>query len=268
MFLINGKAVTDWPIADRAAQYGDGFFTTAKIHQGEVQFWRDHLERLMLTAKALHIELPSVLDLFQEVQQVLQQHPTGVLKIMISRGQGGRGYSPSGCGPTTRVLSVTELPAHYANWQNQGIELTVCQQRIGSSPMLAGYKTLNRLEQVLLKREVEQAGTDDGIVLDQNGHVVEATAANIFWYHQGTWYTPDLRQAGIKGIMRKQVLAVCERLAIPCQQGQYPLADVLGAEAVFICNSLMGLVPIKQCQQRSWTDFTAIVRLQKEMDYA
>ncbi|RJG42257.1 aminodeoxychorismate lyase [Motilimonas pumila] len=268
MMLINGKAATDLPISDRATQYGDGFFTTAKIVEGEVQFWRDHVERLMLTSKALHIELPSVLDLFQEVQQLVQQHPDGVLKIMISRGQGGRGYSPAGCSKATRVLSISELPSHYTQWQQTGIELAVCEQKIASSPMLAGLKTLNRLEQVLLKREVELTGKEDGLVLAQDNTVVEATAANIFWYHQGTWYTPDLRQAGIKGIMRKQVLAACERANMPCQQGQYPLTDVLAADAVFICNSLMGLVPVKQCQQQSWTDFTAIQRLQKEMDYA
>lgn len=265
MILINGVEQQTLASDDRGLAYGDGFFTTAKVVAGKVEYWRDHLERLMLAAKRFDIELPSVLTLFSEVQQVIQGVELGCLKITITRGSGGRGYSPQGCGQTTRIVQVSDWPAHYLTWQQQGARLDMAAFSLGIVPALAGYKTLNRLEQVLIKQELAGLDYDDVAVTDINGHLVEASAGNLFWRKGSTLYTPCLSQAGVKGVMRKQVLKVAERLELASELGLFPAAELDNADEIFITNALMGIVPIKQYKQKQLSDFSLTEMINKEL---
>ena len=140
-----------------------------------------HLQRLKKNVAAFAIAEPDWLQLTDLVHRLAENYPDkGGVKVLISRGAGGRGYSPSGCNATQVIISDFAWPALYTQWQEQGIALGVCRQRLALAPMLAGFKHLNRLEQVLLKKETEQAGWLDAVVLDVNGNVVEVTASNIF----------------------------------------------------------------------------------------
>ncbi len=265
MMLINGVEQQILASDDRGLAYGDGFFTTAKIVAGKVEFWRDHLERLMLASKRFEIELPSVLTLFSEVQQVIQDVELGCLKITITRGTGGRGYSPQGCQQTTRIIQTSPWPEHYLSWQEQGVYLNPAAFTLGLQPALAGYKTLNRLEQVLIKQELAELDCDELAVADLNANLVEVSAGNLFWRQGNTLYTPCLSQSGVKGVMRKQVLKVVERLNIPHQLGHFPLDMLDNADEIFITNSLMGIVPVKQYKQNQLSDFSLAEKIKKEL---
>ncbi|MCE2570333.1 aminodeoxychorismate lyase [Motilimonas eburnea] len=265
MILINGSEQLTLSHADRGLSYGDGFFTTAKVVDGQVEFWRDHLERLMLSAKRFKIELPSVLTLFSEVQQMIQGVESGCLKITITRGAGGRGYSPQGCTQTTRILQLSPWPSHYQQWQQHGVHLDTATFTLGMQPALAGYKTLNRLEQVLIKQELAELDCDDVAVTDLQGNLVEASAGNLFWRQGDTLYTPCLSHSGVKGVMRKQVLNCAQRLDLPCQLGMFPVSALDSADEIFITNALMGIVPIKQFQQKQLSDFSLAEKIRKEL---
>lgn len=92
-------------------------------------------------------------------------HDSGVLKVIISRGSGGRGYSAMNCQAATRILSVSAYPAYYSQWRKQGITLTLSPIPLGRNPYLAGLKHLNRLEQVLIRSHLEQTDADEALVL-------------------------------------------------------------------------------------------------------
>jgi len=263
--LINGVASTHISANDRGLAYGDGFFTTAKVVNGKVEFWRDHVERLMRASNKFSIELPSLLTLFTEVQTVIAGVELGCLKIVITRGEGGRGYSAQGCDNPTRLISLSPWPVHYQDWQRDGIHLGVAEFKLGLQPYLAGYKTLNRFEQVLIKQELNALEYDDLIVCDINDHVIEASAGNLFWFTEGTLYTPELSQTGVAGIMRKQVLQRAEQKAIPVALVKTDIVQLEYCEAMFITNALMGIVPIKQFQQRLFSDFSLVQALQQEI---
>ncbi|WP_434340761.1 aminodeoxychorismate lyase [Motilimonas cestriensis] len=265
MMLINGEEKQVVASGDRGLAYGDGFFTTAKVVAGKVEFWRDHLERLMLASKRFNIELPSESTLSSEVQLAIQGVEIGCLKITITRGCGGRGYAPIGCQQTTRMIQVAPWPSHYLNWQLQGASLLPASFTLGLQPALAGYKTLNRLEQVLIKQELAELDCDDLAVADINGNLVEVSAGNLFWRQGNTLYTPCLSQAGVKGVMRKQVLKVAERLELPHKVGLFPARDLDDADEIFMTNTLMGIVPIKQYKQSCLSDFSLVEKIKKEL---
>ena len=97
----------------------------------------------------------------------------------------------------------------------------------------------------LLKAEAEQSGFDDLLVCDQRGYATELCAANLFFKLNGQWCTPKLDQAGVAGVMRQWLLQ-----HLDVQQGYFPLTALDDATAMFASNALMGVVPVRQFQQR------------------
>ena len=115
---------------------------------------------------------------------------------------------------------VAPFPEQYTRWRQEGINLLVCHQRIGETPMLAGLKTLNRLEQVMLKSELVSRDAVEGIVLNSRGFLIEGVSANLFWRRGKTVFTPDLARGGVDGIMRRQVMAMLKQMSIELRGGR------------------------------------------------
>ena len=147
MFLINGLEQEMLPASDRATQFGDGCFTTARILDGGVCLLGAHILRLQKACEALLIPFSQWDILESEMRRLASHKASGVLKVIISRGSGGRGYSGSACQHPARILSVSDYPSHYAHWREEGVVLALSPVRLGRNPMLAGIKHLNRLEQ-------------------------------------------------------------------------------------------------------------------------
>lgn len=240
--LLNGQPTSVVNVKDRGLQYGDGFFTTMRVLGGEPELWPRHQARLRETAQQLGFEQPDCPLLLSEVQQLCGTDDAAI-RITLTRGAGGRGYASPKNRQYTRVVARTPLPSHYSQWRETGICLGLSQQRLALQPMIGGLKTLNRLEQVLLKQELakqtQQPLADDLVVLDAADYVCETTAANLFWRRGNTWYTSDLKQSGVRGVVRGQLLAD-NAVAL----GRFPLAHLQQAEQAFVCNALMGLVPV------------------------
>ncbi len=174
MFLINGLEQDTLPASDRATQFGDGCFTTARILEGDVCLLDAHLRRLQDACQTLLIPFTQWEILEHEMRQLASGKTSGVLKVIISRGSGGRGYSGAACQHPTRILSVSAYPAHYARWREEGVTLTLSPVRLGRNPMLAGLKHLNRLEQVLIRTHLEQTDADEALVLTAKGSLRNA----------------------------------------------------------------------------------------------
>jgi len=266
MILVNGIEQSNVAVTDRAMQYGDGCFTTILVEHGKPRLWPLHLQRLQNNVAAFHITDPDWAQVTETVHLLAAKYPDhGGVKVLISRGSGGRGYSSVGCTTTQVVISDFAWPAHYTAWQQQGIALGVCQQRLALSPMLAGFKHLNRLEQVLLKQETEQAGWLDAVALDVNGDVVEATASNIFWRRGQTLYTPELDMSGVHGVMRAHVITLAADCGYCIEFVKKPLDVLLCADEVFITNALMALVPVTEINGTRFAAHTALKALNKRL---
>ena len=187
---INGKSLTNLNINDRGLAYGDGLFTTAKIVDGRIELLTHHLNRLEDGCKKLSISLPnlSIQDaLAKQLTKVAANYPLGILKVMITSGSGGRGYSRIGLNEdaTNTIVMVFDYPQQYDALAKTGITLGVSKQKIGINPMLAGIKHLNRLEQVLIRHELDERHEDDLIVRNASEQVVEASCANLFYWIEG-----------------------------------------------------------------------------------
>jgi 4-amino-4-deoxychorismate lyase len=241
--IINGLPATELNIADRAIQYGDGCFTTMAVRAGKVRHWQQHLHRLQHAANILAINFSPWQELQQQVMTLALATGHGVIKIILSRGISGRGYAP-GKGQGTYILTVHEMPQHYATWQSKGVKLGISSVQIAKQPLLAGIKHLNRLEQVLVKQSFDADVFDDVLVCDTDGMLVETSIGNLFWRKGPCWFTPDLYFCGVEGVMRNLAVAYFKQIDQPVQQIRTKIGALRQADEVFVCNSLMGLVPV------------------------
>jgi len=259
---INGIEQTDIAARDRAVQFGDGCFTTAAIQDGKIQLLAAHLQRLQESCERLFMPLPNLPQLATEMQQIAAEQTQAVLKVILTPGAGGRGYSRKGCTAPTRILSLSPWPQHYATLQQQGATLVTSPIMLARNPLLAGLKHLNRLEQVLIRHHLDKTKADEALVLDTAGTVVECCAANLFWRKGNNIFTPRLEQAGVNGIMRRYLMAQMARSGQSCQLIDGSRDDVLNADEVVICNALMPVLPVRKIDDVSFTARTLYQQLQ------
>jgi len=259
---INGIEQKNINIADRGFSYGDGIFTTAKLINGQIVLLEKHIERLRQGCQVLKIAAPSVQSLTRQLQLVAKSYSQAVLKVIITAGSGGRGYSRVGLSEDDRniIIIISDYPKHYKELARQGLDLGDAKLQIGVSPMLGGLKHLNRLEQVLLRGELDERKEDDLVVTNCLGHVVEATCANLFYWKKGQLCTPELSMSGVNGIIRQTILVNSPEVQV-CQSN---LADLRDANSMFICNSLMGIMPVKTYNNRK-LDIDDVLQLQSKM---
>ncbi|ODN67470.1 MULTISPECIES: aminodeoxychorismate lyase [Methylophaga] len=246
MILINGQPENRIDVADRGLQYGDGLFETIAYRHGRLEFLSDHLSRLKEGCNRLNIAFSASQQqsLISEIDSVCQQlNSDAVIKVMITRGPGGRGYRYQSEMPTTRIISSHAMPV-YPVANVSGITVRICQQRLAINPSLAGIKHLNRLEQILARNEWQDDTIAEGVMLDYQERVIEGTMSNLFLVKNNELLTAELSSAGIAGIMRKQLIKVADELGIPLNITTLTLDELKSAEEVFVCNSLIGIWPV------------------------
>ncbi len=138
MFLINGVVQDTLAANDRAIQFGDGCFTTARIQQGQVALLDAHLQRLQTTCEKLHIPFNDWLTLSEEMQRLARPHAQGVLKVTLTRGVGGKGIQCGGLRVAHSHSQLLSIPGalcalagggHYSDPESgaPGAQLLACR---------------------------------------------------------------------------------------------------------------------------------------------
>lgn len=246
MILINGERKELIDVGDRALQYGDGLFETIAIKWGKAQFLERHLLRLIAGCSRLLIPLPDINLLKAEVSAVAKQSTHAVVKIIISRGAGGRGYRQPDPIQPTRIISLHPYPDYPPCFQEQGIVARFCSTRLGLNTALAGIKHLNRLEQVLARAEWDDASIQEGIMLDNDGYVIEGTMTNLFYIKKDVLYTAKLDKSGVSGIIRSIIMEQSANYGLHVFEGRINKDELLSAEEIFVCNSVIGIWPVRK----------------------
>jgi 4-amino-4-deoxychorismate lyase len=259
--LVNGIPGNTISIRDRGLLYGDGVFRTLRAARGKAQLWPLHYQKLQHDCHALGMACPGFELLSAELDGLLASHPDGVVKLIVTRGAGTRGYAPPAGGEPTRIWEVSLLPQYPSGNATQGVKVRVCDLRLSAQPRLAGIKHLNRLEQVLAAAEWNDAEISEGLLLDMDGNVIEGTRSNLFLVMQGGLVTPDLSRCGVAGVQRERVMAWAARHDVPLQVRDVTLDEALQADELFLVNSVIGLWPARELRQRRWEAFPLATKI-------
>lgn len=264
-------------VNDRGLAYGDGIFETIAYVNGVLHNWPLHWQRINRGAERLSLIIPDeeflVTCIHDKIKQYTnlddtnsddqQQIKKQVIKIIISRGSGGRGYQFPQTAQSSLIINLHHWPDRCVDDYKTGINVKICQTCLAQQPALAGIKHLNRLEQVLARNELNDGHFHDGLLLactdnvsDMNAHVIEATSSNLFFVKNKQLFTPKIDTCGVQGTIRQEILQRSEKMAIKLEQGHYTLHDLIAASEIFLSNSIFGLVPVASIslnESRLWT---------------
>ena len=266
-------------LLDRSNTFGDGVFETMLVTGGQVHLLDRHLHRLSIGLERLGIECSAErvqADINKALSQLSSSSSSSyILKLVISRGSSVFGYGSNDLSINRLVLLKPHLLRGSSTSSSNkplseapGLQLMVCDTRLGLQPALAGIKHCNRLEQVLAKKEVEREGFDDGLMLDQAGNIIESTSANIFILEAGQLVTPPIIDCGVAGVMREYVI---DQLDIPVSEATISIARLCKSDGVILTNSVRGLMIVSACRMADgilhhWPKSDALMTLQQAVN--
>ncbi len=244
--LINGHSLDQINILDRGLQYGDGVFETITICDGQPLLWQQHLDRLFSGCQRLQLSEPTEEILLEEIETLCSHSDKAVCKIIVTRGAGGRGYAVSDGMKTSRVIACYDWPEYPNGMRQDGVSIRVCEFRLGWNPGLSGIKHLNRLEQVIARNEWQESEIFEGLVLDIEDNLIEATMSNVFLLQDNHLLTPDLSRCGIAGVVRDVIINYARELGFDVAVKDLSIDDVYQCDEIFLTNSLIGVCPVRE----------------------
>jgi len=243
--LINGQKSVDISAFDRGLQYGDGLFETIAVFASEPLLWQKHMQRLVSGCERLFLPIPDVDLLWQQGLDEIGQDASGVLKIIITRGNGGRGYVSPQVIDSNCLVSFTPMSlASSSDWV-EGIAVKLCDTVLSINPVLAGIKHLNRLEQVMARHEWQSTDIKEGLMKDLLGRWLEGVSSNLFVVRGQKLMTANINQLAVAGVMREFVIEQWKEMGFKISFSTFSLEELLDADAIFVTNSIIGLLPIK-----------------------
>jgi aminodeoxychorismate lyase len=241
-FLSEAEAVV--PVNDRGFLLGDGLFETLRVVNGKPFRMAQHLERLTRGAEFLKIKPPCTpRELEKFARQLIEKNqlPEAILRLTLTRGPGGRGYSPKGAEQPTLVMALHPAPSreNRVEWN-----LITSSFRIPASDALASFKTTSKILHVLARAEAEEKGANEALLINTNGEVAETAGGNIFWVYQDKICTVPAGRGVLPGITRAVVLEICQSLGLETNKRVIKPAGLRISAGIFVTQSVLGIVPI------------------------
>lgn len=246
---VNGVATENAPVSDRGFQYGDGVFTTLPLRGGQPIQWTRHLHRLARDCLQLGIPFPDSNDLIADLRSACSVGLDGILKIQITAGSGGRGYRRDEAGAVSRILTLHPPAIFPSEYAESGVVVRLCRLRLGISPALAGAKHMNRLEQVLARGEWQDPSIAEGLMFDAEGMLVEGTLSNVYCVKAGRIATPRLDRCGVSGVTRQRIFDAARAMDLAIEETRVSPEALAQADEVFLSNSVIGVWPVRACDQ-------------------
>ena len=272
-FLSETQAVV--PVNDRGFLLGDGLFETMRVVHGRLFRFTEHLDRLARGAEFLKIKCPftpTELENFAGQLIELNRMPDAILRLTLTRGPGGRGYTPTADGKPTLVMTLHPVPGApsigSASWSSDFSlstgqarawtptkraepvlgaplqwNLVTSSFRVSATDPLASFKTTSKILHVMARAEAHEKGADEALLINTNGEVAETASGNLFWIHNNAVCT--VPAAGIlPGITRAVVLEICRTLGIQTNHHAIKPDELKSRAGIFITQSAFGIVPV------------------------
>ena len=265
--LINGESKHTINSNDRGLLYGDGLFETMAVRNGKIQLWEAPWQRLSLGCNKPSIELPNKTMIEKEIELLIKSNNEKqfIIKLIVTRGEGPRGYRFAKEQNTTRILSSHSWPNYLDKYQIEGVDVCYCETKLSENEMLAGIKHLNRLEQVLARNEWDHE-FQEGLMSTAQGNIIDGTMSNVFAVQDNKIFTPCLSLCGVEGVMRKIVIKTAKEKGCSVYEKDFSKAELEQSDELFLTNSLFGIWPIKVIGETHFTKVGNITKgLQEEI---
>jgi 4-amino-4-deoxychorismate lyase len=248
---VDGETATTIDVLDRGLHYGDGLFETIACRAGVARFVDLHLQRLADGCARLGIRFENFPQLGLRIDALAATQANSLIKLILTRGSAtARGYGVHGDETArTVLLQYRWSPEDPASWE-RGIAVRTARGHQGENPALAGLKHLNRLEQVLIRREWSDTAIQEALVFSSSGRLISGTMSNVFLVKEGRLMTPAIVSAGVRGVMRRVVMREAQRGGVDVSETALDAAALDAAAEIFVTNARIGIWPVRAIDGR------------------
>ncbi len=224
---------------NRTLLFGEGLFETIRW-KGEEEKVRLHYQRLKSSADFFGIPCPSYELFLESIKRAVPKNRELYVKfLLLSRGKDLYYGIPSDYEVKVLVKDIPSAPSE--------VKLCISSAKRHSYNPIFKHKTTNFMFNVLVKREAVSRGFFDGIVLNEREYVTECSASNLIILKRDRLYTPSKES----GLLWGTTLQYLINKGADIKERYLNLGDLMGADSVFVCNSLMGVIPVKAIEDRS-----------------
>lgn len=237
---------------DHGFLYGLGFFETFRTYEGKVLFFNAHMERLHAALKQYRIHMPYTPEEILEVVQHLNEqagHTDGYFRVNVSAGEHGIGLQPNEYTTPNVIVFRKELLVAPIGQEKTAQWLKTLRNSPEHGVRVKSHHYGNN---VLGRFELPSLATQEGIFLTEEGHIGEGVTSNIFWVKNDILFTPSLETGILPGITREWVIQKARQLGIRVEVGLYTQKDIEWASECFVTNSVQGIVPIVQLEDKEF----------------
>jgi branched-chain amino acid aminotransferase len=255
---LNGKYVSKdeavVSVYDHGFLYGDGIFEGIRIYNGNIFKCKEHLDRLYDSAKSIMLDIPLSYEEMQEaLVETVQRNElrSGYIRLVVSRGFGNLGLDPRRCPKANVIIIVEQLSIYPEEAYVNGLRtVSVSTRRNVPDALNPKIKSLNYLNNILVKIQANLADVGEAIMLNSQGYVAEGSSDNIFIVKKGIVYTPPTYCGALEGITRQAIMEICERDGIPLKEQPFTLHDVYVADEVFFTGTAAEVIAVREVDAR------------------
>jgi branched-chain amino acid aminotransferase len=255
---LNGEFVTKEnakvSVFDHGFLYGDGIFEGIRIYDGNIFRCKEHLDRLYDSAKSIMLDVPlSYEEMQAALVETLRKNDMrdGYIRLVVSRGPGNLGLDPTRCPKAWVIIIVDQLSIYPEEAYRNGLRsISVSQRRNIPDALSPKVKSLNYLNNILVKIQSNLAGVGEAIMLNAQGYVAEGSSDNIFIVKRGVVYTPPTYVGALEGVTRGAIIDLCGRLGYTLKEEPFTLHDVYTADEVFFTGTAAEVIAVREVDGR------------------
>ncbi|TKI23250.1 branched-chain-amino-acid transaminase [Bacillus pumilus] len=242
-------------VYDHGFLYGDGVFEGIRVYNGNIFRMKEHLDRLYDSARSIMLNIPySLEELTEKMIHTVERNglKDAYIRLVVSRGAGDLGLDPNNCGRANTVIIVEPLAIFPKHLYETGIDIVTVPTRRNRPDVLSPkVKSLNYLNNILVRIEAHMAGVSEALMLNDQGYVAEGSADNVFIYKRGKLYTPPGYIGALEGITRNAIMEIAEDLGYEVKEEPFTRHDVYTAEEVFLTGTAAEVIAVVKVDGRT-----------------
>jgi branched-chain amino acid aminotransferase len=260
-YNLNGKLIQGRFISaetnNRALNYGDGIFESMRFANNRINFWEDHYFRFMASMRIVRMEIPMSFSpeyLEEQIRKTIEANDLGKeaarVKLLTFRKSGGL-YTPE----TNRVdfmITVSALNEAQFQLNEAGLEVDLFKDFYVQRGMLSNLKTTSKMLSVVASVYKKENKLDECFLLNDDKALTEAISSNVFLVKGKEVFTPPLSSGCLKGVMRKQVLALLPEMGYSVKEESINPFELQKADEVFLTNSISGVKWVGQYRKKKY----------------
>ncbi|MBU9711746.1 branched-chain-amino-acid transaminase [Evansella tamaricis] len=235
-------------VYDHGFLYGDGVFEGIRVYNGNIFKLDEHLNRLYDSAQSIMLRVPYTKE---ELQQIIvdtvrkNNLDSAYIRVVVSRGPGNLGLDPRHCSNPRLIVIAEQLALYPKELYERGIRVASVPSRRNRPDVLSPQiKSLNYLNNILVKMEANLTGVDEALMLNDQGYVTEGSADNIFIIKNGTIYTPPVYLGALEGITRNAIIDLAKANGYEIKESPFTRHDVYIADEVFLTGTAVEVIAV------------------------